>query len=186
MATLTTTELQAYAHCRDPRCAGTEQQPVPALRHLSEWTYVENGGNMPGTERSIAILAFADEPTDAPCPTCSKPRELSEQERPYYTPLSGHRQDGLLHVKNFDASQQPAGNDAVIAQLMAQVAQLSAQVAGRATTPALTGFAKAAADEGALIEEEHRAQEIKQRRLDALAKARAVRSANAKKSNEAP
>lgn len=186
MATLTTTELQAYAHCRDPRCAGTEQQPVPALRHLSEWTYVENGGNMPGTERSTAILAFADEPTDAPCPTCSKPRELSEQERPYYTPLSGHRQDGLLHVKSFDASQQPpAGNDAVIAQLMAQVAQLSAHIAGQHPGGNNTAPVAEAAPQVDTLEE-HRAQEIKQRRLDALAKARAVRSANAKKTNEAP
>lgn len=203
MATLTTTDIQAFAHCPDARCAGTKQQPVPAVRHTAEWTYVENGGNMPGIERSSAVLAFVSESTDASCPDCGKPRELSEQERPFYTPLSGHRQDGLLHVKSFDASQAPpSGNDAVIAQLMAQVAQLSAQIAGQA---APTGFAKAAAVEGERVEadlrkqearpplvapepepepspqtvEEYRAREIKQRRLDALAKARAARSAKA-------
>lgn len=165
MATLTTTSVEGFAHCRDPRCAGTEQEPVAAVCHTSEWTYVENGGNMPGVERSTDHLAFADEATDAPCPVCSSPRELSVQARPHYTPLSGHRQDGLLHVKSYDASAQPAGNDAIVAQLMAQVAALSAQIAGNAV-PAPAVPAPVVTEDMRI---EQRAAEIKQRRLDAKA-----------------
>lgn len=134
MATLKLTPARGYAHCRDPRCKGTEQEPVDVIRHTSEWTYVENGGNMPGVERSTEIVVFADEQADSPCPVCTAPREASAQLRPRYTPLSGHRQDGLLYVKAYDASVQPAGNDAIVAQLMAQVAELSARIAGAPPT----------------------------------------------------
>lgn len=132
MATLALTPIRGYAHCRDPRCIGTEQEEVDAVCHTSSWSYVENGGNLPGVERSTEIYVFADEQRDAPCHACGQAREVSAKPRPQYTPLSGHRQDGLLHVKQYNAAAQPPqhNNDAVVAQLMAQVAELSARVAG--------------------------------------------------------
>lgn len=189
MATLTTTTVPAYAHCRDPRCPGSQQEPVEAVRHLTEFSYVDNGGNLPGVERSTDIHVFADE-TQAPCPHCALDREVTPQKRPSIPPLSGHRQDGLLHVKQFDAGKQPTGNDAIVAQLMAQVAELSARVASGnpgalpaeqlAAAPEPTGFARAARDEGAAIAEAERQADIRERRMAALAKAREAKAAKAK------
>lgn len=188
MATLTTTTVPAFAHCRDPRCPGVEQEPVDATRHLTEWSYVDNGGNLPGVERSTAIFVFADE-SQAPCPHCGTDREVSAQKRPNLPPLSGHRQDGLLYVKQFDAGKQPAGNDAIVAQLMAQVAELSARVAAKAnpgaqSTAQLSPAVEDTGDEPHLSqepepisdEEQARQAEIRLRRIEALAKARAARA----------
>jgi hypothetical protein len=181
MATVTTTTVSGYAHCRNPRCAGTEQQPVDALCHTSAWTYVENGGNMPGVERSTELYVFADERTDSPCPVCGDSREVSAAPRPQYTPLSGHRQDGLLHVKQYNAQAQPdAGNGAIVAQLMEQVAALSAQIAGRAVPAQDTAPADDPGDGGAtpkrLTTGADDTSDVDPR-LAALHKARAVRAA---------
>lgn len=199
MATLTTTTVPAFAHCRDPRCPGTEQEPVDAIRHLTEWSFVDNGGNLPGVERSSTIFAFADE-TQMPCPHCSVDREVSIQKRPNLPPLSGHRQDGLLYVKQYDSGKQPTGNDAIVAQLMAQVAELSAKIAsgnpgaqpaeqlaavGKATGnepgAPFAGPEDSSADEAADdAAEERRQADIRARRMAALAKAREAKAAKAK------
>lgn len=192
MATLTTTTVPAFAHCRDPRCPGTEQEPVDAIRHLTEWSFVDNGGNLPGVERSSTIFAFADE-TQMPCPHCSVDREVSIQKRPNLPPLSGHRQDGLLYVKQYDSGKQPTGNDAIVAQLMAQVAELSAKIASGNPGAQLTGGATpdgvttvvddtaSSADEAADDAAEQRRQaDIRARRMAALAKAREAKAAKAK------
>lgn len=209
MATLTTTTVRAWAHCRDPRCPGVEQEPVDATRHLTEWSFVDNGGNLPGVERSTDLFVFADA-SQAPCPHCGLDREVSAQQRPNLPPLSGHRQDGLLYVKQFDAGKQPAGNDAIVAQLMAQVAELSARIASgnpdaqpperraasRQNTDTQPSVSLAtppkpsdeprepetsdlATDEDA-AEEELRKAAIYERRMAALTKARAAKAAKAK------
>jgi hypothetical protein len=178
MATLALTPIKGYAHCRDPRCIGTEQEEVDAICHTSSWSFVENGGNLPGVERSTEIYVFADEQRDAPCHACGLAREVSAKPRPQYTPLSGHRQDGLLHVKQYNAAAQPPqhNNDAVVAQLMAQVAELSARVAGgnpgaRAQSGGATpnGVTTAAQDTSAR-------PDASERRAIALEKARAARA----------
>lgn len=183
MATLTTTTVPAFAHCRDPRCPGTEQEPVDAIRHLTEWSFVDNGGNLPGVERSSTIFAFADE-TQMPCPHCSVDREVSIQKRPNLPPLSGHRQDGLLYVKQYDSGKQPTGNDAIVAQLMAQVAELSAKIAsgnpGARPAEQLAAVGKATDEVADDAAEERRQADIRERRMAALAKAREAKAAKAK------
>lgn len=93
-----TTEIEAFAHCRDPRCAGYLQEKVKGVREVVEITYVDSGGDMPGVEKSMVYIRFQDE-TDIDCPTCGQAREVTEQKRRVYQPLSGHAQDGLLQYK---------------------------------------------------------------------------------------
>lgn len=93
-----TTEITAWAHCRDPRCPGYTQAEVQGFRDEVEFTYVDNGGDSPGVERSSVYIRFADQ-TDVPCPECKQTREVTDQKRRVYQPLSGHAQDGLLQYK---------------------------------------------------------------------------------------
>ena len=108
MPTITTQDVQAFAHCRSARCPGYQQQEVPAVREESSQTFGENGGDgvfTHMTERSMVEYQFADQ-EDVPCPVCSAPREVTGDPRPQYQPLSGHDPLGLLAVPRFDAGKQ--------------------------------------------------------------------------------
>lgn len=100
MPRVTETIVDGWAHCVNPRCDGSPQQPVQAIRQVVEHTYVEGGGDMPGIEKTHVYLRFSD-PADGPCPTdgCGLAREVSDQKRRRYENLSGHSQSGLLEYK---------------------------------------------------------------------------------------
>ena len=97
MPTVTETVIDAWASCYDGRCPGYKQQPVKAIRTITEWTYFDLGGDIPGVERSSSALRFEDL-TDAQCAHCGEPRFVADQIRPIYPNVSGVPQDKLLHV----------------------------------------------------------------------------------------
>lgn len=106
MPTVTATPVKAYAHCRDARCPGYNQQEVDAVREEASYTFGELGGDGVFThmqERSSVEWKFADV-EDAPCPVCSELREVTGSHRPSYQPLSGHDPLGLLSAPKFDAA----------------------------------------------------------------------------------
>jgi hypothetical protein len=97
MPTVTETTVDAWASCHDGRCPGYKQQPVKAVRTLTEWTYFDLGGDIPGVERSSTMLRF-DELADAQCEVCGEPRLVADQVRPVYPNVSGVAQDKLLTI----------------------------------------------------------------------------------------
>jgi hypothetical protein len=97
MPTVTQESIEAYASCNDARCAGYRQQPVRAVRTLTEFSYVDLGGDVPGIERSTELLRFED-PDEAVCPVCEGSRLVADQVRPIYPNVSGVAQDALLHT----------------------------------------------------------------------------------------
>lgn len=88
MPTETQVTVAAFAHCPDPRCEGGDQEPVQAIQRTVEVSYLDVGGTLPGIDHSHDYLNFVDE-AQAPCPVCSRHRELSVQERPVYMNASG-------------------------------------------------------------------------------------------------
>jgi hypothetical protein len=132
------TMVQAYAHCPDPVCPGHEQQQVDAVHVETFFMYTDNGGDLPGFERSVAVLSYADEsdghPSEvAPCPHCDLRRELSGTPRRQYDRLSGYSPDYLIsrNAKPFDPSKPPAAPedlDGRVKDLESQVATLAGQV----------------------------------------------------------
>lgn len=97
--------FQGFAHCTSPRCEGHNQQEVGGIRTETSFSFVENGGDLPGIERSHVYLRFASE-EDRPCPHCGRIRDLSEQHRKQYAPASGHDPNGLLQIGRFDPVKQ--------------------------------------------------------------------------------
>ena len=105
MPAVTDTEIDGFAHCGQPRCPGSSQQPVKAVRRETFHTYRERGGNAPGVESSFVTLSFAD-PSERDCPACGRAREVTDQARKTYAPLSGHDPMGLLGAQRFDPAKQ--------------------------------------------------------------------------------
>lgn len=153
MPTVTTETVDAYASCRDGRCPGYKQQPVQARETVTEFTYVDLGGDVPGVERSTTLIAFAD-PRDETCEVCGGSRLVSTQERPIYPNVSGQPQDALLHVNHQservrDIELQDARRTAEMAQMResmerqarlaeqqsAQIAELTRELASRPRGP---------------------------------------------------
>jgi uncharacterized Zn finger protein (UPF0148 family) len=108
---VTTEQITGLAHCSQQaepgiRCAGYEQQEVPAIRETLSRTYADGWGGAPASDAFDATLAdlvestrsyvtFADE-GDAPCPYCGVRREVTDQVRPVYQRLSESEPDELL------------------------------------------------------------------------------------------
>lgn len=90
--------VQAYAFCQNAQCLGYQQEPVQGIRTVTEWSYLDLGGDMPGVERSTQTVRFADE-AEAVCSHCDSPRAISEQVRPEYANISGHDPMGLFEFK---------------------------------------------------------------------------------------
>jgi hypothetical protein len=97
MPTVTETEIDALASCSSARCAGYKQTPVKAIRTITEFSYIDLGGDLPGIERSTMMLRFADL-ADTQCPVCGEPRIVADQVRPIYPNISGQPQDALLAI----------------------------------------------------------------------------------------
>lgn len=127
MPTVTHAEQTAYAHCGTPTCPGSRQVAVDGVRRETSYAFTENGGDIPGIERSTVEWTFADE-GDRPCPSCGRPREISDQAKPSYDPLSGFDPMGLLTVDPFDPGKRNTVEDEKVAQLEAKNAALEAKL----------------------------------------------------------
>lgn len=150
MPTTTEQKIRGYAHCRAPRCPGNQQEEVDVLKIEDAYTYAEKGGDLPGVETSHVRLVFLndgidDRPDDVSCPHCGRNRDLSEDPRPNYDPLSGYAQDGLLDIPvsangtRFDPSKQAEiqaevneKRDAENAELRERLAKLEGYLMGQA------------------------------------------------------
>lgn len=112
MPTITGVPVTAYAHCRDARCPGYQQEPVDAIRDETAYTFGDGdrlgAGVLQNTvERSNVEYRFAD-PDRAPCPVCSVPREITGDARKQYVNESGFDPMGLLSVPKFDGQSIPS------------------------------------------------------------------------------
>lgn len=126
MPQITEATVDGFCHCRDARCDGYSQQPVQVVRTVRDEFYTDNGGDVPGTERSFTYVSFADQ-DDIPCPSCGEDREASEQSRPSYQALTPYGQKGLLTAPRFDPAKKVA--DAKTEALESEVGELKAMVA---------------------------------------------------------
>lgn len=126
-----------YAHCVNPHCSGTTQQEVDAVHVLTEMRFRDRDPNtpFPGVENSHEAIRFADS-TERPCPACGGPRDITDQRRPVYQPLSaglsgapagGFPQDGLLNVDEFEQGKDPR-----VDQLQEELAELKALIKAQA------------------------------------------------------
>jgi hypothetical protein len=97
MPTVTENLIDAWAACSDGRCPGHKQQAVKAVLTLTEWSYFDLGGDIPGIERSSTLIRFNDV-ADAQCEFCGEPRQVADQVRPVYPNVSGVPQDKLLMI----------------------------------------------------------------------------------------
>src|SRR3954466_5691424 len=97
MPTITEAPIRAFAHCRNPRCAGNNQEEVDAVQQTESYSFVERGGDLPGEENSIVRVNFASE-EDQPCPQCGLLREVTADPRPSYQGEWG-QQDFLLDIE---------------------------------------------------------------------------------------
>jgi len=98
MPTVTETAITGLAFCIDARCPGYNQQPVQAVKRLLEFSFVEQGGDLPGIEHSTSQVFFADE-ADAVCQHCGKPRLVEDHERPEYANASGRDPMEIFHYQ---------------------------------------------------------------------------------------
>lgn len=105
MPTVVSSVVTGLAFCPDPRCPGYEQVDAAVRVDDVRWTYVENGGDLPGIEKSNLHETFAlEEGEEWPhCPHCGKRMEATTQERPVYAMVSG--QDPL-RLLNLDVAAQ--------------------------------------------------------------------------------
>jgi hypothetical protein len=135
---VTETNVEAWAHCSNPRCSGNGQQAVSGVRVLSEYTIGSRGGDgifVQLVENSSEYVRFAD-PDEVECGVCGGAREISEQRRPVIPIISGFPQDGLLGAPKFDPSLKfsdadQAASEAAAAQAK-EIAELKATVAALA------------------------------------------------------
>jgi hypothetical protein len=134
MPTVSEAPARGFAHCRSARCPGYQQQEVAAVREEVGFTYRELNGNKGAPdpydglfERSSVRFRFEDE-SEAACPVCGEPREVTGEPRPSYQPLSGHDPLGLLQFGGFDAGMQVQPDDRT-AELEAQLQEMREQIA---------------------------------------------------------
>lgn len=138
-------EIDAFLHCSDALCDGYAQQPVRAYHETVSVTYADGGAdpNLIDTtrvEHSTSRLRLVDE-TDAPCPHCANPRELTDQVRPKYRNLSGQDPEFLkkqlardrARERGLDVSYDNASYDKPdrVAELERQVAKLTEALAAK-------------------------------------------------------
>lgn len=143
--------VRAYAFCQNAQCLGYQQEPVEGIRTVTEWTYLDLGGDMPGVERSTETVRFADE-SEAVCSHCEAPRAISEQLRPEYANISGHDPMGLFEFKGrtegelreirhnreldeLTRAHEAEKRDREIAELRTAVAELTAALSDKANKP---------------------------------------------------
>lgn len=119
MPTEVTVEVVAYAHCPNPRCAGYQQEEVAARQTEESWSYAEQGGDLPGQERSFVRLFFINDgregrPDELHC-KCGLVRELSATPRRQYR-VEGFSHDpmALLDIDPFDPKKQASQDEELV------------------------------------------------------------------------
>lgn len=127
MPVVTETVVPGYVSCRDPRCAGYKERETEVARRKQEFSYRENGGDLPGIEREAVDVVQRDEP----CPVCDGPQVYSDGPRPEYAQISGQDQLALLNL-----NQSGQIRDQQMAQLKADK-ELAEMRAKQAETDAL-------------------------------------------------
>lgn len=110
MPTITQAPIRGFAHCRNPRCSGNNQEEVDAIQQTESYSFIERGGDLPGEENSIVRVNFAHngvdpntgeynrEQDESLCPHCGLVREVSADPRPSYQGEWG-QQDFLLDIE---------------------------------------------------------------------------------------
>ena len=132
MPTQTVEIVDAYSFCPDGRCPGYTQKPVKGRRVHTSFSYVDNGGDWPGEERSVDHVFFIgdEHPT---CEHCGSPLHISEQERPEYARISGQDPMRIFDLDQDtrvrDLTEQNLRRDAEMADLRAQLAEMRAEQA---------------------------------------------------------
>jgi hypothetical protein len=130
MPSVTETPQKAYAHCRDARCPGYNQEEIDAVHEETFFTFGDGGGDgvfASMTERSMVEFKAVNA-EDVPCPACGVAREVTGQARPSYRNESGHDPMGLIGGPKFNAAVKHTEADAQTAALQAQVTKLAAQI----------------------------------------------------------
>lgn len=133
MPTITAAEVVGFAHCRNPRCPGSQQEQVKAIQHIESYSYLERGGDLPGEEMSTVRLTFADE-AEMPCPNCALTREVTAEPRPSYQGEWGE-QNFLLDIEvgadgsRFDPSKQAELQSQASEKLQEENAELRERLA---------------------------------------------------------
>lgn len=130
MPTVTETLIDGWAHCSDARCPGNKQQAVKAVHTLTELSYFELGGDIPGIERSTMQVRFNDL-ADAQCQHCGEPRLVADQVRPNYPNISGIPQDRLLRRGDEQVMELALANarhEAEMAQMREAMARQTAMI----------------------------------------------------------
>ena len=132
MATVTETLIDAWAHCSDARCPGNKQKAVKAIKSVTEYSYFDLGGDIPGIERSSELVRFNDL-ADAQCEHCGEPRLVADQVRPIYANVSGIPQDRLLHAgregeRVLELQLSDARREAEMAQMRATMERQNALI----------------------------------------------------------
>jgi hypothetical protein len=146
MPLVTETVIDALAHCADQRCEGYKQRPVKAVQTVTQFSYLDLGGDLPGIERESFLLRF-DDIADTQCPHCGEPRIVADQTRPIYPNVSGQPQDALLRgtrdaerVRELELAD--ARREAEMAQMRATMERLAAandRLMDRLETPRARG-----------------------------------------------
>jgi hypothetical protein len=116
-------EKTMWAHCPplpdEPICPGYTPEEVVGIKVTDAFTYHERGAtDMPPetVENTRDTLLFADE-LDSPCPSCGRPRILSEARRPTYPAAPGVIRDTA------SAPAGPVGEVDIEALVAAKVAE---------------------------------------------------------------
>lgn len=132
MPVVTETPVNGLAWCPLPMCRGSRQVPARLVQRTTSFSYRDHGGDLPGEESSKTEWVFADA-ADLECPHCStaelpRYRECGIQKRPEYEAISGFDPNGLLAIEPEVDIPGPPPPDDQIAELRAQVDQLTEQL----------------------------------------------------------
>ncbi len=118
------TPVEAYAHCRNARCPGYDQERIDGIREETSYTFGERGGDGAFTHmiQDSGVEFKAADVADLPCPGCGAAREVTGTPRPSYQNESGHDPMGLLAALPLGApGVQADARDERIAALEAKI-----------------------------------------------------------------
>jgi hypothetical protein len=111
MPTITGTPVKAFAHCRDARCPGYQQEEIDAVREETSFTFGDGdrlgAGVLQNTVEKSHVEYRAASAGDAPCRVCGVPREVTGERRKQYVNESGFDPMGLLSMPKFDEAAAP-------------------------------------------------------------------------------
>jgi hypothetical protein len=134
MPTTVVEVVEGFAFCPDPRCPGYEQVATAVRVNRTSWSYIELGGDLPGTERSMEYESFPLEDGEQPpnCPRCGARMEATTQQRPEYARISGQDPLRLLSLDQNTISRAMQGTQSdqavELANMRAEMAEMRAEM----------------------------------------------------------